>query len=123
MSPATRLFWLGVFALVLVKCTHTQAVVGSGEALDQLGDEFIAGAAALATAHEQGRVSDETYHRWQVFGEKFKATYHLAVQLWIAAADSRDADMTTQVGNIIAALGQEMAQFLTEVRNAPQPAH
>lgn len=102
-------------------CAATKAdvVLVSGQTVDTLGDQFIITAQLMKAGHDAGTVDDDTYHSWQVFGEKFKATYHLAVQLWIAAADTRDAGMVAQVGSIIAQLGSELGQFTAKIRGSP----
>jgi hypothetical protein len=101
--------------------SRTDVLVVSGHAVDALGDQFIAAAPLILAAHEQGALSDTDYQRWLTFGEKFKATYHLAVQLWIAAADTRDAQMVEQVSAIIGALSMELATFTTLLHGGPPP--
>lgn len=113
-AASTLAVWasLVILATGAMECaTAEQALMVSGPTIEALGDQFMALAPAMRSAHEGHLIDDPTFNAWLAFGEKFKATYHLAVQLWVAASDSRDQAMAQRVGAIIATLAAEMSTF------------
>lgn len=111
-----------VIALALTSCQTTRATryIVTGQTIDTVGQQFIAAAPVMMKLHVEGKLSDESYAKWQAFAVKFKATYHLAVSIYGAAVDAQDMTMLEQTVSMVGHLGQELQSFVEAfIKEAP----
>ena len=68
-----------------------QLLVGSGEGLKAVGNEFVAVAQVYKHGCDVSKIIPQSQcQKFREFGEKFKQVYPLAVQLWETARDAND---------------------------------
>ncbi len=120
-----RLFPLPLSAAVLIvvgiQCTAHDRFVATGDSLALLGQQFAATAAMMDQGLDRGAVSVEQYRAWRDFGEKFKPSYSLAVELWKIARRAQDAKLEAQAAEVLAQLSIDLARFYDAVAH-PAPS-
>ncbi len=94
---------------LLLSCAHASPLLITGDTLDATAITFEATAAAMASAKPS--LTQKQIDDWNVFLPKFKASYHIACELWLAAEKSNDQATMAQVSAIIGALVGQLAQF------------
>ncbi len=100
-----------VAAMVLANCAAHQPLIVSGESLAQLGNTFVATAAAMDKALDDKVVTQDQYDKWATFGKKFQMSFPLAVRLWRVAKDSQDATLEQQAVAMVASMAADLAEF------------
>lgn len=100
-----------LLCLALMACTHVSALVITGGSLDGVAISFEATAAAMRSAKDSGALSQKQVDDWNAFLPKFKASYHIAAELWKSAEVTNDQATVAQVTAIIGTLVGQLDQF------------
>ncbi len=100
-----RAFFL--LLLGLVACGINQWRM-SGEALDAVGQQFLATGKLYDQLFEQGSISAAEYRPWAQFAERFKLVYEPAVKSWLSA---RSAQEKGDAADAIIAVKNELLSF------------
>lgn len=100
---------------LLANCTHTQALVITGNTLQAAGEQFLVVAAVMEELATEGKLTEEQYARWAEFGTKFQRVYPAAVHLWKVAVLNRDAALERQAEAILMTLLPELLMFAQEL--------
>lgn len=103
--------------LGLVRCTHQQVWVATGETIDGLGKTFLVTAHAIDAAYDAHLVTEPQYEKWRVFVKYFQPAYDLAADRWEHGDDSA----AKHAAVVLAQLAAELAEFtsMSNPKGAP----
>lgn len=108
---------LGVVALVLlalVSCTTAsvdKALVGSGESLKVVGENYLAVNDVFVAKCPTGEISVATCNTYRVFSPKFRMAYPLAMHLWELGRKAGSHEATDHAESQILGLAAELASI------------
>lgn len=106
------------FFLVFSSCTAAKAFVVTGEAIDQVGQQFIIVSNAMQTGLQSGRVSKEEFLQWAAFSARFDAFYGRGVDALKAARAIRDDVAARDLEAAIGRLAIELSGHYAAVKQA-----
>lgn len=109
---------LALAVLVLgATCNTGPALLGSGESLKLVGNQWLAANAELVKAcvPSAPRLDKQTCDDARAFGVKFKTTYPLALQLFEAAVNANDAGIAGDAKDVIRRLSVDLVAFAAKV--------
>lgn len=102
MAPAMLVLVMGLAA-----CNLSQWRI-SGEALDAVGQQFLATGKIYDQLFEAGSISAAQYRPWAVFAEKFVLVYEPAVKAWLAAQSQQEKG---DAADVVLAVKNELLSF------------
>lgn len=102
-------------SLLLLACSHTDALIISGHSLNVIGEGFVETAEAMNKAALKGDISSDKYFKWAEFGTKFQATYPAAVHLWRMSVILSDKELQEKSAQLLMVLIPELLQFAQEI--------
>lgn len=108
--------------LVATGCASgRQAIVVSGESLDQLGKTFVATGKQWNDLYDAKLVTADQYREWATFATWFKVAYPETVKMWKTARASHDAKGTQAVEDTIAKMAAELARLGLKLYSTLKP--
>lgn len=109
---------LALAVLVLgATCTTQQSLMGSGTALKAVGQQWLAvnGAFVKACVPSAPKLSKATCDDARSFGDKFKKSYPLAIQLFETAVNANDTAMAADAKSVVRGLSVDLVKFGLQV--------
>lgn len=113
-----RLLILCTAALLLgATCNTHQGLMGSGTALKAVGQQWVSvnDAFVKGCLPSAPKLTPKTCADARAFGEKFKKSYPLAIQLFETAVSANDTAMAADAKSVVRGLSADLVKFGLQV--------
>lgn len=111
-----------ILAVALAACSATKSLQVTGETLKASGKQFRSVAAVYVDGCKVGRIAKDRCDQFRAFGDEFKRSFPLAVELWLIAKDANDRAATAKASEVIQQVVAQLSMFTIEAMGALSPA-
>lgn len=109
-----RLVGVVILVSVLVACAGPRGLVGSGEALNALGLQFVQTGNLYDRLLEQKLITVDRYRIWARFARDFQFAYPKAVEMWRLAVQAEDPASERALEEVILSLKSQLVVYVLE---------